>query len=313
MEKILLGVMALLLGALGIVLFGKAKGNKEALPPPIEQVESPPAPVFEPAALADEAAAESSVVASAIDPTSAPVLPDGAASAPSSSEAVPVDEAIADPWAVSGEPKGTDDRGDNAAVSPVTAAGEMAADPLPIVSPVSEDDVSPAQRAAALSDQAAPVAPSMPPFAAIHDPKRPSTPLLQDLSQEIMAMGTSQKLSYVPKLLQYRQYDDPMIRCYVVHALGQIAAAHTVKSEIQSVIPFLGELADDKDAEVRKMAFKALSRIQSPDVLPYLEKGLVSTSGPVKQLAHEAIKKLKLQYSAAPPDEFPPALQQPPG
>jgi vesicle coat complex subunit len=34
----------------------------------------------------------------------------------------------------------------------------------------------------------------------------------------------------------------------------------------------LGELAQDPDAAVRQMALRALSRIQSPDVLPYLQK-----------------------------------------
>jgi HEAT repeat protein len=103
-----------------------------------------------------------------------------------------------------------------------------------------------------------------------------------------------------------------MIRCYVAYAIGEIAAAHTVKSDIQAVIPFLGELASDKDLEVQQMAFKALSRIQSPAVLPYLEKGLLSTFGSIKQLANAAIQKLKLQYGdVATATEYPPALQKP--
>jgi HEAT repeats len=114
------------------------------------------------------------------------------------------------------------------------------------------------------------MSPSMPPFAAIHDPKRPSTPGLQDLSQEIINLGTTQKLSN-----------------------GQIATAHTIKSETQATIPFLGELAIDPDAGVRQMALKALIRIQSPDVLPYLEKGQLTATGAVQELAIAAIQKLK--------------------
>jgi hypothetical protein len=158
---------------------------------------------------------------------------------------------------------------------------------------------SPAARAAAMAAVGTAVSRSMPPFAAIHDPKRPSTPSLQDLSQEIISLGTAQKLSNVPKLLQYRKHDDPLIRCYVAHALGNIAAAHSVKSEIQSTIPFLGELATDQDLEVRHMAIRALSRIQSPDVLPYLEKSVLSAAGSVKESAIAAIQKIKSQPGLA--------------
>jgi HEAT repeats len=153
---------------------------------------------------------------------------------------------------------------------------------------------SPATRAAAMStigNSPGAMSPSMPPFAAIHDPLRPSTPSLQDLSQEIINLGTAQKLSHVPQLLQY--HADPLIRCYVAHAIGQIAAAHTIKSETQATIPFLGELAIDPDAAVRLMALKALIRIQSPDVLPYLEKGQLTATGAVKASAIAAIQKLK--------------------
>jgi HEAT repeats len=154
--------------------------------------------------------------------------------------------------------------------------------------------VSPAARAAAMSAiGSGAMSPSMPPFAAIQDPKRPSTPNLQDLSQEIISLGTAQKLSNVPPLLQYRNHADPLIRCYVAHAIGQIAAAHTIKSETQATIPFLGELAIDPDADVRQMALKALIRIQSPDVLAYLEKGQLTATGAVKESAIAAIQKLK--------------------
>jgi hypothetical protein len=171
---------------------------------------------------------------------------------------------------------------------PVTElpAATLAAEPLP-------DRATPLARSVAMAAIGTATSPSMPPFAAIQDPKRPQTPNLQDLSQEIINLGTAQKLSNVPQLLQYRKHDDPMIRCYVAHAMGQIAAAHTVKSEIQSTIPFLGELASDSDREVQHMALKALSRVQSIDVLPYLERGVLTASAPVKQLLNTAIQKLR--------------------
>jgi HEAT repeats len=180
------------------------------------------------------------------------------------------------------------------ATLPITELPARAQPPEPLTA-------SPAARAAAMSTignaPSSATAPSMPPFAAIQDPKRPSTPLLQDLSQEIINLGTAQKLSNVPPLLQHRHHVDPLIRCYVAHAIGQIAAAHTIKSETQATIPFLGELAIDADAGVRQMALKALSRIQSPDVLPYLEQGQLTATGATQQLAIAAIQKLKAARS----------------
>ena len=181
---------------------------------------------------------------------------------------------------------------DNATIGtlPITALPARAQPPEPLTA-------SPAARAAAMSTignaPSGAMSPSMPPFAAIQDPLRPSTPSLQDLSQEIINLGTAQKLSHVPQLLQYRHHADPLIRCYVAHAIGQIAAAHTIKSETQATIPFLGELAIDPDAAVRQMALKALTRIQSPDVIPYLEKGQLTATGAVKESAIAAIQKLK--------------------
>jgi HEAT repeats len=115
--------------------------------------------------------------------------------------------------------------------------------------------------------------PSMAPFAAIQDPKRPSTPALQDLSQEILDMGQSQQLRFIPKLIQSANHKDSMIRTYAAYAMGQIAAVHTVvKAEIETMIPVLGKLTEDSSLEVRSMAIKALNQIRSPQVLPYLEK-----------------------------------------
>jgi HEAT repeats len=253
MNSFIVGIIAVIAGLFAAILFGRPQGKPDQSLPPMTQVESPPAPA-------------------------APVAP------PKPSNAPPQ---IADPWI------------DASAATPIAALPirELPATGTESIMVESMTTglatASPAVRAAAMAAVGTVGARSMPPFAAIHDPKRPSTPDLQDLSQEIVSLGTAQKLSNVPKLLQYRKHDDPLIRCYVAHALGNIAAAHTVKSEIQSTIPFLGELAADQDLEVRQMAIRALSRIQSPDVLPYLEKSLVGVSGSVKASAIAAIAKLK--------------------
>jgi HEAT repeats len=253
MNSFIVGIIAVIAGLFAAILFGRPQGKSDQSLPPIARVESPPTPAV---------------------PVASPKPPN----APTE---------IADPW-----------------IDATAAATPIAALPIRELPARTEsimvesmttglNTASPAVRAAAMAAVGTVGARSMPPFAAIHDPKRPSTPDLQDLSQEIVSLGTAQKLSNVPKLLQYRKHDDPLIRCYVAHALGNIAAAHTVKSEIQSTIPFLGELAADQAIEVRQMAIRALSRIQSPDVLPYLEKSLIGASGPVKASAIAAIAKLK--------------------
>lgn len=151
------------------------------------------------------------------------------------------------------------------------------------------------------------------PFAVLQDSKRPPSRELQDLSQQILDWGHSKQLSQVPKLLPYANHSDSNLRRYVALALGQIAAPHTVKADIEKVIPVLGKLSQDSNAEVRSMAMKALSGIQSPQVLPYLEKGLLSSSGAIKEAANSAIQKLKLQYGTQPGQaEFPPSLQKKP-
>lgn len=133
------------------------------------------------------------------------------------------------------------------------------------------------------------------PIAAIHDPKRPSTPALQDLSQDILAWGNAQQLSQIPKLLPYANHGDSTIRAYVALALGKIAAPHTVKREIEQVIPVLGKLTQDADPQVRRFAVQALGGIASPQVLPYLEQALRSPSGSVMQAANTALQKLNLK------------------
>ncbi len=292
MNNFLIAVIAAIVAIFAAVLFGRPKGEADDSPPPIEQVETPSLPTGEtapvtmlPPPISDEPVATS----------------EGADAASTElSGAVTIHEEIVDPWAELSE----------------VNAESTAAEPteVPEIRPTEAETTAteaPVRAATATTAEPTAASRSMPPFAAIHDPMRPSTPVLQDLSQEIVSMGNSGKLSYIPKLIQYRHHDDPLIRCYVVHAIGAIAAAHSVTAEVQAAIPILGEMTNDPELKVREMAFKALSRIQSPDVQPYLEKGLLSSSSSVKQLANAALQKLKLQYgNAASATDYPPALQE---
>jgi hypothetical protein len=304
MNGFVLALIAAIAGGLALVLFGKPKGDGQQQADRVERLEPTPtnqppeiAPVVEPATVPTATVAPTAPVTST--PT-APKTPAPTASAGQSP--------IADPWAdesAAPEPEVT------AAAIATTAAVATAATMAtakPTASDASAPITTPVTAPVTTADR---TTPSMPPFAAIQDPKRPSTPELQDLSQEILEMGMSKQLRFVPKLTQYANHSDAKIRSYVAYALGQIAMPHTVKAEIETIIPVLGKLSQDKDLEVRQMAIKALSSIQSPKVLPYLEKGLLSSAGSVQQMANTAIQKLKLQYDTK-PSEFPPALQKKP-
>jgi hypothetical protein len=312
MNGFVLALIAAIAGGLALVLFGKPKGDGQQQADRVERLEPTPtnqppeiAPVVEPATVPTATVAPTAPVTST--PT-APKTPAPTASAGQSP--------IADPWAdESAAPEPEVTAAAIATTAAVATAATMAtAKPTasdasaPITTPVTAPATTPVTAPVTTADR---TTPSMPPFAAIQDPKRPSTPELQDLSQEILEMGMSKQLRFVPKLTQYANHSDAKIRSYVAYALGQIAMPHTVKAEIETIIPVLGKLSQDKDLEVRQMAIKALSSIQSPKVLPYLEKGLLSSAGSVQQMANTAIQKLKLQYDTK-PSEFPPALQKKP-
>ena len=136
---------------------------------------------------------------------------------------------------------------------------------------------------------AAPIA--IAPLAPIHDPQRPTTLALQDLSQEILAWGNSQQVSQISQLRPYATHSDSTIRAYVAHALGKIAAPHAVKPEVEPIIPVLGQLSQDPDVKVRLLAVQALGGIASPQVLPYLEQALLSPSDSVAKAANTALQK----------------------
>jgi HEAT repeat protein len=136
-------------------------------------------------------------------------------------------------------------------------------------------------------------------FVPLQDPKRPSTPELEDLSQRILAWGESHQLANVPAILANVDHSDPLIRTYVAVALGKVTVSHT-PAELAAVITALGKLSQDKHPAVRNAAIKALSNIQSVTVLPYLEKSLGNATGTTKQTASDAIARLtKLQVAAS--------------
>jgi hypothetical protein len=298
MNGFVLALIAAVAGGLALVLFGKPKGEGQREADRVERIE----PTLSPPASAP-------VTPAPVTPTvTTPTVTTPASTNKSATTASPIAKApmtalpIADPWADEAPEPEPEIPAASPTPSPESAA--VATTAIPLTTPKS----TPTPPATATT---AGTTPSMPPFAAIQDPKRPSTPELQDLSQEILEMGMSKQLRFVPKLTQYANHTDAKIRSYVAYALGQIALPHTVKAEIETIIPVLGKLSQDKDLAVRQMAIKALSSIQSPQVLPYLEKGLLSSAGSVQQMANAAIQKLKLQYDVK-SSEFPPALQKKP-
>jgi HEAT repeats len=131
---------------------------------------------------------------------------------------------------------------------------------------------------------------------AIHDPRRPQSASLENISQEILGWGRSKQLKHLPKLIQYTRHSSPVIRGYAAMAIGEIVSPHTVTREVEKVIPILGKLTQDSNRQVRLFAIRALGSIQSEKGLPYLQRALVSSSGSVMQAANAAIQKLKLNY-----------------
>ena len=96
---------------------------------------------------------------------------------------------------------------------------------------------------------------------AIRDPNCPA-PESQELSQQILAWGRSGTAENLKTVLSYAQHPDAMIRRYVVVAIGQMATAGTIGTEIKSAIPVLEALGTDSDEKVQKMAIKSLKAIQ---------------------------------------------------
>lgn len=330
MEKFVAGAIAVIIAALGVVLFGKPQGESSASSESTEAVNQPPAspPPTPPASADSTSAAVTELPVQVHEPVDVSSITTASGASANTSPTPAPTQGIADPWVDSNEGSITFDVSQPEAAPEATSEApsatpiEVNVDAISQVEPVpAASEAPPSVRATtarynAVATQKANPANALDaidaPFAAIQDPRRPKTAALQDISQQILDWGNSKQLSNIPKVLAYANNTDPVIRSYVALALGQIAAPHTVKSEIEKVIPALGKLSQDSNPDVRQMAIKALSSIQSPDVLPYLETGLLSSSGVVKQAANAAIQKLKLHYGPQTGgSEFPPSLQKP--
>jgi HEAT repeats len=167
-----------------------------------------------------------------------------------------------------------------------------ASEPATATAPATNAPAAAPMSAGKAAGKAAPISVPAQTFVPLQDPKRPSTPELEDLSQKILAWGESHQLANVATILANADHSDPLIRTYVAVALGKVAVSHT-PAELAAVIAALGKLSQDKHPAVRNAAIKALSSIQAVAVLPYLEKSLGDAIGNTKQLASAAIARLK--------------------
>ncbi|MCU0550024.1 MAG: HEAT repeat domain-containing protein [Leptolyngbya sp. Prado105] len=134
----------------------------------------------------------------------------------------------------------------------------------------------------------------------IQDPKRPNDETVEALTQDILSWGSSKDLKHVSKLMRYSAHADPIVRSHVATSLGEIVGAHPVRADVERSIPVLGKLTNDSDLKVRLYAVQSLGMIRSREVLPYLEKALVSPSGSVMKAANRALQNLKMQYGQPP-------------
>jgi HEAT repeats len=320
-------------GALAMVLFrSPRRDGADAATPNVERVVTLPpdksvpgatdafgSTAIEPASVPPAASVMAESWSSGFEsPISEPLISDrpiseiSIAESPSAEPAAAIhrnDTPVADPWASSNEPVASDAALSLSEVTydaidlatPTDTATEIILDaPVGAATLMASGVIFPDQTIVAdpapftRGSDAGEAGPTLP-IAPIHDPQRPCTEALQNLSQDILTWGESKQLSHIPKLLSYANSGDSTIRAYVALALGKIAGPHTVKPEIQQVIPVLGKLTQDADAKVRLFAVQALGNIASPKVLPYLEQALLSPSGSVMKAAKAALQKLNLK------------------
>jgi hypothetical protein len=115
----------------------------------------------------------------------------------------------------------------------------------------------------------------------------------QTLAQNLIKLGNSGQVAYIPKLTEFMNHPNSQIRESVASALGSIAASQGAKSEIQRAIPLLGKLSRDSDSLVRQSAIKALGHIKSEKVIPLLSLALRDSNRSVVQAASAALNKFK--------------------
>ena len=97
----------------------------------------------------------------------------------------------------------------------------------------------------------------------------------------------------LPQLLNSTYDPDPVIRQQAVSAIGNIAAEQKVRVEMERAIPVLGKLSRDAEPSVRLAAVTALAKVNSQEVVTYLQRTLNDADSNVIQAASEAIAKFK--------------------
>jgi hypothetical protein len=278
-SQIVLGVIAAIVAVLGVVLFGRPKGRDQVESDRVERVVNPVNPTDLSVLEDEEFTSLSETVPTPTEPVQpAPERPapgqdptlttasDSTGSLPPQSATVspavpPLEIQQTEPGLVSlneviyGEAAIQAALVDDLAVAPLDAA-------------VVEELTSTEARAQAAIQtmtpgRAAIVRPSSGPFSPIQDPKRPPTPELQELSQEILQMGYAPDLSHLPQLIEYASHPQPIIRCYAAAALEQCARRHPDSDHLETILTVLAQLGEDSDREVQQIAGRLLQHLQS--------------------------------------------------
>ncbi|MDB9311575.1 HEAT repeat domain-containing protein [Spirulina sp. CS-785/01] len=102
------------------------------------------------------------------------------------------------------------------------------------------------------------------------------------------------------ELLDLALSPNPSIRVAVVSQLQQQVTEGGLYADCLQMIPVLGCLSQDEAAEVRKSAIATLGKIDSSQVIPYLEQALRDNDLAVVQVASEAIQAYKFYPTPTP-------------
>ncbi|HLO51654.1 MAG TPA: HEAT repeat domain-containing protein [Kamptonema sp.] len=117
--------------------------------------------------------------------------------------------------------------------------------------------------------------------------------VIQELGNKIGAWGNARQISFVPQLMGYANHQSAEIRKAVALGLGKIAAANSLRAEMQRSIPILGKLSRDLEPQVRLLAVEALGAIKSDKVIPFLQQALRDTDRNVAKSASAALSKFR--------------------
>ncbi|MCW6036145.1 HEAT repeat domain-containing protein [Spirulina subsalsa FACHB-351] len=127
--------------------------------------------------------------------------------------------------------------------------------------------------------------------------------------KRLQGWGESKQLRYVAQMEQYCFSVSPEVREQVAIALKTLTTGQPVRREVKSAIAILGKLSTDSQSSVRLAAIQALGGIQSPQVIPYLQKALQDSSSEVIKTASAAIQRFKFYPSSAPVKVVKPAVK----